>query len=156
MDTMYYKDQQNTRASFLDELTALANSKQRQIEEIEKNLTEQKRKEFEAKIHKATDGLKEKLRKLAAEGERKYEVYRGMYDGDFHPDLSKKLHASGSGNMYCAIRDKKISYDEVIENRMGAFKRIYDFCVKEGLDPQIRYSHDGGGMEEWFEIVIRW
>jgi hypothetical protein len=47
------------------------------------------------------------------------------------------------------------------KNNGGAFvtlseesQILWDYMTKLGLQPKIRYNHDGGGMEDWFEMVV--
>lgn len=38
----------------------------------------------------------------------------------------------------------------------GVPKIVWDFCEKEGLQPDLIYQHDGMGMKSWYEIWIKW
>ena len=33
---------------------------------------------------------------------------------------------------------------------------VIDECEKAGLEVDVRYAHDGGGMESWAEIWVSW
>lgn len=35
-------------------------------------------------------------------------------------------------------------------------KELFDSLAQSGLNPYIKYAHDGCGMYEWYEMWIRW
>lgn len=72
-----------------------------------------------------------------------------------HHELEKRRDYLRTSN-YCVAWNKSIFEKDVIECMTGNFKRVYDYLVKEGLNPKVDYWTDGGGQDEGFELVIEW
>ena len=142
-------------------LAEIADSKQAQdakkYEEIQADIKAKKDEMF----FKITDGLETKLIELAKKGKRECEVYEFIH-GSSGVDLNfDNLYGKGvpsTKNLYCLIKDKDITIEEVIANALpnGLFKRVYDFCISNNLTPIVRYWDDGVGMNEGFGIYLKW
>lgn len=65
---------------------------------------------------------------------------------------SYDIPLNGSGNMYCAIRDGKVSQKTLFE-WYPPFQTVRDFYEKEGFKVEIREDSDGG-MNSWLSLVI--
>lgn len=142
-------------------LAEIADSKQaednKKYAEIKAEIELKKNEMF----YSITDGLEAKLIELAKQGRREYTVLETKHgissiDLNFNNLYSKGVPSNKS--MHSLIKDGDITIDEVIKNALpdGLFKRVYDWCIKNNLNPIVKYWDDGVGMYDGFGIYLKW
>lgn len=139
----------------LAELSKIADSKKERDEAArllrEKELNEKYEKEYQDAIF----DLEKKLKDAATDGKRKLSVaIFSAFSYNFSDELKKRR--GSHGNYYVAWKKNAIKPKDVIECMRGNFKRVFLYLLESGLNPVIEYWTDGGGMDEGFEIVIKW
>ena len=60
------------------------------------------------------------------------------------------MHMTYGDSFFVAAQGNKLNPDQL----RGASALVWDACVKAGLMPELRFWHDGGGMEGGFDLVI--
>ncbi len=138
----------------LAELSKIADSKKERDEAArvlrEKELNDKYEKEYQDAIF----DLEKKLKDAATDGRRKLSVaHFSAFGYNFSNELQKRR--GSNGNFYVAW-GTAIKPKDVIECMQGNFKRVFLYLFESGLNPDVEYWTDGGGMDEGFEIVIKW
>lgn len=143
----------------LEELRQITNDKHKKFELERQKATKAEQDNYEMMYQNIIRDLSSKLKKAAADGNTQFLVhYFSAFGFGLNQTLSDEIKQKmrGSGNYFCAWRDKKITEKDVIEHMVGNFKRVYEYLKENELEPKIQYWTDGGGMDEGFEIIIRW
>ena len=139
----------------LNELSKIASEK---AERDKQDRLEQERKyneKQEKEYQKAIENLEQRLKNAALDGKKKLQIaHFSAFNGG---NISDRLHKKRGdyGNYYVAW-NKVIFERDVIENMQGNLKRVYDYLQTNNLKPKVNYWTDGGGMDEGFELVVKW
>lgn len=73
------------------------------------------------------------------------------FDGTSIYSLFRKEVAGG--NLFCAFRDLELTFGQIY-NKYPAFCAIRDHYLAHGLKVHLSANYDGGGMEDWIELVV--
>lgn len=139
----------------LSELSKIVDTREERLEQeklaAQLEYTDRQLEEYNTII----SDLEKRLIAVAKSGQRKYPVaHFSAFTGN---NVSEKLYSKRGnyGNYYCAW-NKTIFQEDVIKYMSGNLKRVYDYLVDNKLNPIVEYWTDGGGMDEGFELVIKW
>ena len=112
-------------------------------------IEQEKRNELEKEFIFYTENLEEGLLDAAQKGKREFRVFNSsFYNCDNFSSLKIK-----KGN-FLTNWLKTIFVEDIIICSKNNFKRIYDFCKEQKLNPQIKYSPRDD--DDYFEIIIEW
>lgn len=64
-----------------------------------------------------------------------------------------EIPLNGGGNLFCAIRDKKIT-DGTVFHWYPPLQVIKDYYEREGFFVNIEANYDSGGIKDWLELVV--
>lgn len=146
----------------LDKLAKLANEEDERKRKAEIKRQEQLEYETNNIFHNIIDGLEQRLIDAATDGEHKLSVgcfsaFTSIRLANVTEELLRRRFNRGNcANYGIAWNNNTIGVSDVIECMCGSLKKVYDFCLENGLNPQIDYWTDGGGQDEGFEIIIKW
>jgi hypothetical protein len=73
----------------------------------------------------------------------------------FERSYATKLeHAQRS--MHFKKKEFKINAENVVLYEDSCEYHVYQYLTLNGYNPEVCYQHDGCGIRDWFEIVIKW
>lgn len=93
------------------------------------------------------------LKEAAMAGKTEKVVYQASAYSD---NFSSELYTRRKGANYYVSWGKSINQKDIIETMRGNFGRIYNRLIELGFTPVVKYWTDGCGIDEGFQIIIKW